>query len=473
MEGTRMSKGAAFFAAAILLAGLMLSGCASGSPTNGASGGSAAGGTAGSGQEAPKQEPQNQEQAQTPEKNPYEEAFTIRLSAWNIDERTVMQEFKNNIIAKYKELYPNAVIQWDVTLGSTYFDKLKAELASNTAADVIFSQNNTLPQFVEAGYFVDLSDQPWVERLRPGTERATRVNGKVYAATLGMSGSGIWYNKDLFNELGLEPPKTWADFVAIGDKLIAAGKIPMALGFKDMWTVSMFLTNLANSQLYGIDPKMGRLYYDGEKTLDGPEMQDVMRKIEALTQQGFFNKTALTIDWPQSAELFTSGQAAMITQGAYMPETAADNFKNKGHTPFEIGYFQFPDENGFYNIVVSTGESISVNAKSQLQQQAKDLISVILSEDVLAAYDIGNGQLPPFTGMKVDYPNAAMSDFLDYVDKGHTYYGVNSYIPSSAWSSLQEVVTKIVSGAKFDPADLKDAQAKLEKDRASVILPED
>lgn len=444
-----MKKGVALLIIAILTAGLALAGCSSNKPSNS------------SADQSPKQEG-----------NAKDESFTIRLSAWSIDERSVSQEFKKNITEKYKELYPNATIQWDITLSSSYFDKLKAELASNTAADVIFSQSD-FQNFVAAGYFSDLSDQPWTSRLHPGTKKATTAGGKVYGATLGMGGSGIWYNKKIFDDLGLTPPKTWADFISLGEKIEDAGITPMALGFKDMWTVSMFLTNLGNSQLYGIAPAIGKQYYDGTKTLDGPEMQAVMGKVQELTQKGFFNQTALTSDWTQSADLFTSGKAAMITQGSYMPAAAADNFKNKGHTPFEVGYFQFPDENGFYNIVVSSGESISVNAKSKLQQQAKDLISVIVSDEVLAPYIIGNGSLPPYTDMEVSYPDVALNDFLDYVNKGKTNLGINNYVPSSAYSSLQEVVTKIVSGVKFDSGDLKDAQAKLEKDKATVILPEE
>ena len=39
-------------------------------------------------------------------------------------------------------------------------------------------------------------------------------------------GGGILYNKDVYAKLGLQVPKTWADFMANSDKIKAAGITP-------------------------------------------------------------------------------------------------------------------------------------------------------------------------------------------------------------------------------------------------------
>lgn len=399
-----------------------------------------------------------------------DEAFTIRLGGWFIDDRTFMQEFKANVEKKYKEKYPNATIQWDILLGATYFDRLKAELASNTAPDVFFHQN-TVNQYAEVDYLVDLSDQPWVSQLSPGTRPATTVNGKIFGGTLGLSGAGVWYNKQIFNDLGLAAPATYAEFLALCEQIKAADKTPIVLGFKDTWTVGLFMSNFFSSVLNGIDPTFNKQLYDGEKSLEGEEIQALLNKVQNLTEKGYFNKTALSIDWPQSSDEFTSGNAAMIVQGAWLPGAAEENFTKKGHSRFDIGYFEFPDDNGFYSINLSPSETLSLNAKSKLQQQGKDLIAIIMNEDILGPYSVGNGSLPPLEGMNVTYSNTAMNEFLAAVNKGKTMYGFEAFISSSAETSLMETMTKIVSGAKYSPADLKDAQTKHEKDKATRVLP--
>lgn len=404
------------------------------------------------------------------EKNINDEAFTIRLGAWFIDDRTFMKEFKSNVETKYKEKYPNATVQWDILLGATYFDKIKAELASDTAPDVFFSQN-VLGSFVDAGYLTDLSDQPWAANLHPGAKPATTYKGKVYAGALGLGATGVWYNKKIFNDLGLTAPKTWDEFVQILDKIKAVGIIPIGLGFKDAWTAQLFYEHMGQSVYYGTDKDYAKKIYDGSIKLDSPEIQSVLNRFQLMTEKGYFNKTALSIDWPQSAELFTSGKSAMIVQGSWMPGVAEDNFTKLGHAKFDVGYLPVPDDKGYVNLAVGAGESLSVNAKSKLQQQSKDLISVILSEEVLAPFSIGNGSIPAISGMKVAYTNPALNELLDAISKAESNISFASYIAASAEGSIVETVTKTVSGAKFNSKDLQDAVDKMEKDKATIILP--
>jgi len=456
-----MGKRSSFLISLMLIAAIIIAGC---SNKNGnESSKETAGGASETSQAASNIEPKVAAEGNN-------EAFTIRLGGWFIDDRTFMQEFKSNVEKKYKEKYPNATIQWDILLGSTYFDRLKAELASNTAPDVFFHQN-TVNQYAEVKYLVDLSDQPWVSKLSPGSRPATTVDGKIYGGTLGLSGSGVWYNKQIFKDLGLTIPTTYDEFLALCEKIKAAGTTPIVLGFKDTWTVGLFMSNFVSSALYGIDSTFAKQLYDGQKKLDGEEIQVVMNKLQNLTEKGYFNKTALSIDWPQSADEFTTGKAAMIVQGAWMPGAADDNFTKKGHAKFDLGYFQFPDDNGFYSINLSPSETLSLNANSKLQQEGKDLIAVIMSEDILGPYNVGNGSLPPLEGMEVSYPSTGMNEFLAAVNKGKTMYGFEAYISSTAETSLMETMTKIVSGAKYSLADLQDAQSKHDKDKAARVLP--
>lgn len=457
-----MGKRSMLLLSLLLIAAMMMAGCSS--SNNQEPGGGTKGGAGAANQPAGDGEP-----APTDVSAGNKEAFTIRLGGWFIDDRSFMQAFKTNVEAKYKEKYPNATIQWDILLGSTYFDRLKAELASNTAPDVFFHQN-TVNQYAEVGYLADLSDQPWVSKLSAGTRPATTVDGKIYGSALGLTGGGVWYNKQIFDDLGLAVPATYADFLALSEKIKAAGKTPIVLGFKDTWTVGLFMSNFFSSMLYGIDPGFAKQLYEGQKSLEGEEIQALLTKIQQLTEKGYFNKTALSIDWPQSADEFTSGKAAMIVQGAWLPGAAEENFA-KGHAAFEIGYFQFPDDNGFYSINLSPSETLSLNAHSKLQQEGKDLIATIMSEDILRPFSVGNGSLPPLQGMEVSYPSTALNEFLAAVNKGETMYGFEAFISSSAETSLMETITKIVSGAKYSLADLKDAQTKHEKDKATRVLP--
>ena len=54
-------------------------------------------------------------------------------------------------------------------------------------------------------------------------------------------GGGILYNKNVYEKLGLQVPKTWAEFMANNDKIKAAGITPVIQTFEDTWTSQLFV----------------------------------------------------------------------------------------------------------------------------------------------------------------------------------------------------------------------------------------
>ena len=397
-------------------------------------------------------------------------AFTIRIGAWFIDDRPYMQEFKSNVEKAYKIKYPNGTIQWDITLGDTYADKLKAELASDTAPDVFFHQGQTA-KFGEVGYLADLSGESWAGKLNPGTKSSYMYKDTVYSLPMGVASSGVWYNKKIFSDLGLAAPKSWPEMENAFAAIKAAGITPVSAGFKDIWTAQMTF-NLWMQSFGGESSRTyGKDLYEGKKTLEGPEVQAVMVHLQEMVGGKYLNKTALSIDWPQSAELFTSGKAAMIVQGPWMPGTAKENFQTKGHAAFDLGYFPLMTDKGFAKLSLGIDQSLSVNAKTKLSQQAKDLVDVIASPEVYGPFNVGGGTVPAIQGMQLEYPNAALNDLMKVVDVTESEMGYESYLPASAMTSLVETFTKVASGIQFNPKDLAEAQKKLEKDKGTVVVP--
>ncbi len=57
---------------------------------------------------------------------------------------------------------------------------------------------------------------------------------------------GIWYNKALFEQAGIEEiPTTWTEFLSVVQQLKDAGITPIALGERDKWTGHFWWSYLA------------------------------------------------------------------------------------------------------------------------------------------------------------------------------------------------------------------------------------
>ncbi|REE69577.1 ABC-type glycerol-3-phosphate transport system substrate-binding protein [Paenibacillus taihuensis] len=398
--------------------------------------------------------------------------FTIRVGAWFLDDRPYMVQFKKDVETAYAKLYPKAKIQWDVVLGATYFDKLKAQFASGSAPDVVFYQG---VDFAKSGNLQDLSAEPWVARLNTGGQKdfQTHADGKTFGVPMGLSiGGGVWYNKKIFSDLGIQAPKTTQELMDAAEKIKTSGKTPITLGFKDQWTASLFYFNWLNSYQLN-DPTLGQKVYSGEQKInDDALIQKVYQNFEQMKSKGYFNKNAISIDWPQSGQMFASGEAAMIVQGPWMPGANADNINKGGFEKFDIGYFPLANDDGKVAMGLGSNEALGVNAKTELMQESKDLVNLITSADIISPFMKGDGALTSFTDVTVQYDDPVMNDVQAAVDNSTVVTSnLTNFIPASAATNMLDLLTKVVSGVKFNADDLKPAQASFDKDKATVSPP--
>src|SRR5215203_6378432 len=131
--------------------------------------------------------------------------------------------------------------------GGTWVDNAIAGGANARAAAVnrivggnppTMAQFNTGKQFdelVSNDLLRDVEKQAqagkWRELMpKPIVEAAVR-NGKFYAVPVNVHGQNwMFYNTKVFADAGVEPPKTFPELLAAGEKLKAKGVIPIALG---------------------------------------------------------------------------------------------------------------------------------------------------------------------------------------------------------------------------------------------------
>ena len=73
------------------------------------------------------------------------------------------------------------------------------------------------------------SDGIWADQFNFSAQVLDLVRNEMTALSLD-SVQVLWvYNKDIFAKVGVEPPKTWDEFVTVCEKLEAAGYQPIAL----------------------------------------------------------------------------------------------------------------------------------------------------------------------------------------------------------------------------------------------------
>lgn len=185
-------------------------------------------------------------------------------------------------------------------------------------------------------------------------------NGKNYCLSLDMVETGIFYNKALFSELGLEPPRTWEQFIDVLAAVKAAGKadgprkglIPllMSLGAFSDWGKDLIFDQLYYSLLEGIDLKkdprregylqgyldpeeLAFLYEKGFFTRQDPRyvrLWEIMRQLKRYTND---NMTSIDL----TREFVTQHAAMLWTSSPLTYRLISDHRLN-----FDWGVFYLP-----------------------------------------------------------------------------------------------------------------------------------
>lgn len=133
-------------------------------------------------------------------------------------------EGKNAAVEKLDEMfmakYPEIKVQREAVTSDDMRTIVQTALATNDAPDVIYY--DTGPGFAgviaKAGLIRPIDDlytqYNWDQRIFPWTKARTTFDGKVYGVGNELEFLGGYYNKTLFDKLGLSVPKTYEDLLA-------------------------------------------------------------------------------------------------------------------------------------------------------------------------------------------------------------------------------------------------------------------
>ena len=179
----------------------------------------------------------------------------------------------------------------------------------------------------------------------------------------------FFYNQELFDKAGIkELPTTWDEFLAVCEKLKAAGITPMTCD--DAYIDCMFGYHM--SRLLGEEGTQEVI-----KNGDWAENDAVLKTAEAyeeLASKGYFSKNIGSNVWPagQNTELAT-GKVAMYLNGSWLP----NEVKGMTGDDFKWGCFSYPAVDGGKTGVEAANygaQVFAINKDSKVSEEAFELI---------------------------------------------------------------------------------------------------
>lgn len=223
-------------------------------------------------------------------------------------------EIFSRIVEDFNSSQDEVHVTFNAT-GTNHLEELMTRLATDDVPDLTSQlQGFELASYVDAGYIKDIKDEPYMQYIRESELDTVTIDGGVYGIPMDTQAWGVFYNKELFKQAGIEDvPKTVAELEDCVEKLNAAGITPFAAGYATEWTIGQFLGYGASPILTPAAVELGDNYKKGNWTFDQPGIDtafDVLDLVADNTQDRPFDT-----DVSGQYAVFAKGEAAMMLQG--------------------------------------------------------------------------------------------------------------------------------------------------------------
>ncbi len=203
-------------------------------------------------------------------------------------------------------------------------------VGGNPPTAMQFNTGKQFDELVANGLLRDLDDlavqEHWQKVLPEAILGAITRDGKVYAVPVNIHGQNwLWYNTKIFKDAGLEPPKTFADLIAVGPKLKDAGVIPLAQGGQP-WQERLLFNAIL---LEDAGPEVYRKVLTGEDP-DAVKSDGFRKAAETFGElRGLVDEGSPGRNWNDATNLVITGKAAVQMMGDW----AKGEFIAAGLTP--------------------------------------------------------------------------------------------------------------------------------------------
>lgn len=317
-------------------------------------------------------------------------------------------ELINTMIKKFNEENPNIEVEQEYQKDAS--SVIKVKFASGDIPDIttVVSQD-----YIDQGKYLDLSKETFWTRVLPSIrELSTDVkSGKQYQVATNVTMAGIFYNKTMFEELGLKEALTWDTFKANLQAVKEKKKdvTPLFLAGRDSWTLGHLIEFMPHGIIKEdlgvngarkafIENDSAKLNFDAE----GGAIDNFAKRLLELKDDGLINADALTATYDNQKEAFANGKAAVISQGMWV---LGDLLKLNPEVQKFIGFSPFPAVvDGKKPVTLSADDSrYAITAQSKHPEEAKKFLEFLLKPENLKTYSEFLKSPPAFTDVTADW----------------------------------------------------------------------
>jgi glucose/mannose transport system substrate-binding protein len=364
-------------------------------------------------------------------------------------------------IAKLGEMYEAAGGKWEQTAISGHTSntlaKLRSDVVAGTAPAAVQLKGPEIAEWDATGQTANLDDlaaaEGWDAVVAPELISVMKPTGHWVAAPMNIHRvNWLYSSKKILTDLGIDVPKTWDEFNAACDKVMAAGLVCLAHGAADWSDTTTF-----DSVVYGMDIDLYRkAFQEGDvEAMRSQGMIDAFAQLRKMV--GYMDAGINGRSWEQSMAMTMDAKAAFFIMGDWTVASA-----NMAGYKEDVDYLcsQTPVNWGGTGYILNADSVVFFKQKDQDYIDGQQLLAkTIMSPEFQVTFNVAKGSIPSRTDVDLSSggftkcQQQSQIDLKESVKEGTLVRSMahNMTVLQKYRGAMMEVITEFVADPSITP----------------------
>lgn len=322
---------------------------------------------------------------------------------------------------QYTKTNPDVIFEVSLFKNETYKSTLREAIITNDAPDIFYAWGDEfLKEFVDLGAVRNINEicdeRNIYNYIKEGSLQSFTINDDIYGIPLFGWKLMLFANKEIFKENNVKIPENYEEFVQAIKSFKEAGIVPLAVGAKESWTLSLYYMMLA---LKNVDIDNVKEALHDNKKFDDYGFLKAAEEFKELRDIDAFSNNILNFESYNSDFYFSDRKSAMTLNGTWLIPQIKMNFESED----EVEAIDISKLIGKKEGIGGFVDGFIINSNSDSQ----DIIDNIYIDIFKKVSDIyikeTNGGIPIWNDEKIDYQDSLLLYEIVNNFQNYNYHG--------------------------------------------------
>ncbi|MCU6709911.1 extracellular solute-binding protein [Paenibacillus sp. J5C_2022] len=305
-------------------------------------------------------------------------ADTVKIEYFQMKPEAV--DVVNDLISKFEASNPGIKVEQNNVPNPENVWSMRVSTKDAPAVFTHYPHNSVFQKMAKEGQVLDLTNDPLMANVQPAIADLSKIDGKNYAVPIGVATLGMYYNKEMFASLGLQPPSTQAELIDAADKLQAAGITPFYFHDKDYNGIRQEVVYKMGQTMPDIEQFLEDVMNGKAHIADNPDFKPFAQSLLDIRKYG--QKDMMGTGYDDALRAFANGETAMWFTGIWAIKEIKESSPD-----LDFAMFPLPTVNAAdIKTQVSVDTAIGLPANGENEEAARKFISFMSEKENVETY---------------------------------------------------------------------------------------